>query len=235
MNLIVLPLSAYPHQMNYSPYSVLRGATILMFCIGLPISLILKRYSNRVEPLQNSKILIGHSTQVFLLIAFLLSCSSYSFASEAAKATFAGGCYWCMEEAFERVEGVTNVTSGFVGPVEAVEVTYDPTRIEYKGLLEAFWKNIDPADSEGQFCDRGFRYSSAIFFHSEQQRLAAEESKKEIAIRLKTEPVTPVVPAKEFKPVAEDQQDYYKKHGFQYKQYKIQCGRDRRLRSIWKK
>jgi peptide-methionine (S)-S-oxide reductase len=154
---------------------------------------------------------------------------------KTAKATFAGGCYWCVEEIFDELKGVVSATSGFAAPrVEAVEIMYEPDKISYEKLLDLFWKDIDPTDSQGQFCDRGAEYTSAIFYHDEQQKTLAEKSKAEIETILKQKVVTPILPAAKFTPVAAGQQDFYKKNKQQYKQYKIQCGRERRLRELWK-
>jgi peptide-methionine (S)-S-oxide reductase len=151
-----------------------------------------------------------------------------------AKATFAGGCYWCVEEVYDGLKGVISATSGFTGSrVEAVEIMYEPDKISYEQLLDLFWKNIDPTDSQGQFCDRGGQYTSAIFYHDEQQKTLAEKSKAEIETILKQKAVTPVLPAAKFTPVATSQQDFYKKNQQHYKQYKIQCGREQRLRELW--
>jgi peptide-methionine (S)-S-oxide reductase len=153
---------------------------------------------------------------------------------KTAKATFAGGCYWCVEEVYDGLKGVISATSGFAAPrVEAVEIMYEPDKISYEKLLELFWKNIDPTDSQGQFCDRGAEYTSAIFYHDEQQKTLAEKSKAKIEAILKQKVVTPILPAAKFTPVAAGQQDFYKKNKQQYKQYKIQCGRERRLRELW--
>jgi peptide-methionine (S)-S-oxide reductase len=125
-------------------------------------------------------------------------------------------------------------SSGSKGHVEVVEVQYDPSKIDYQKLLDVFWKNIDPTDPDGQFCDRGPQYRSAILYHDQQQKAEAEQSKQAIQQTLKENVVTPVIPAAEFKAAEENHQDYYKKSAFQYKQYKMRCGRDRRLRALWK-
>jgi len=153
---------------------------------------------------------------------------------KTAKATFAGGCYWCVEEVYDGLKGVISATSGFTtSRVEAVEIMYDPDKISYEKLLDLFWKNIDPTDSQGQFCDRGAQYTSAIFYHDEQQKTLAEKSKAAIETILKQKVVTPILPAAQFTPAKASQQDFYKKNKQQYKQYKIQCGREQRLRELW--
>ena len=176
-----------------------------------------------------------------IFVVFLLAFQIVSAQAKTAKATFAGGCYWCMEEPFDTLDGVLSTTTGFsrVGSsgqtvsVEAVEIVYDPEKISYEKLLEVFWKNIDPTNPDGQFCDRGPKYRSAIFYHNDRQKILAEESKFEIEKILNKQIVTPIFPAMQFAAVAESEQDFYKKNALRYKQYKIQCGRDRQLRELW--
>ena len=170
------------------------------------------------------------------------------------KATFAGGCFWCMEEAFEGVEGVVSVTSGYTGGrkpnpayeevsaggtghAEAVEILYDPAKVSYAKLLEAFWRNIDPTTPDRQFCDGGNQYRSAIFYQNETQKRLAEESKQAVekSKPFKDSIVTQIVPASAFY-VAEDyHQDFYKKNPIRYKFYKYNCGRAQRLEELWGK
>ena len=170
------------------------------------------------------------------------------------KATFAGGCFWCMEEAFEAVEGVVSVTSGYTGGrkpnpayeevsaggtghAEAVEILYDPAKVSYAKLLEAFWRNIDPTTPDRQFCDGGNQYRSAIFYQNETQKRLAEESKQAVekSKPFKDSIVTQIVPASAFY-VAEDyHQDFYKKNPIRYKFYKYNCGRAQRLEELWGK
>jgi peptide-methionine (S)-S-oxide reductase len=178
--------------------------------------------------------------RLILLIAILVSSFTLHAQNKTEKATFAGGCYWCMEEVFDKLDGVISTTSGFAaspqstGKAEAVEVTYDPEKISYQKLLEAFWKNIDPSNTEGQFCDRGPQYRSGIFYHNEQQKTQAEESKLETEkVLSKKKVVTPILPAGQFFPAPATEQDYYKNHAAQYKQYKMRCGRERRLHELW--
>ena len=169
-------------------------------------------------------------------------------------ATFAGGCFWCMEEAFEAVEGVVSVTSGYTGGrkpnpayeevsaggtghAEAVEILYDPAKVSYAKLLEAFWRNIDPTTPDRQFCDGGNQYRSAIFYQNETQKRLAEESKQAVekSKPFKDSIVTQIVPASAFY-VAEDyHQDFYKKNPIRYKFYKYNCGRAQRLEELWGK
>jgi peptide-methionine (S)-S-oxide reductase len=169
-----------------------------------------------------------------------------------AKATFAGGCFWCMEGPFDGVPGVISTTSGYTGGgrknptyeevstgttghAESLQVTYDPTRVTYGQLLDVFWHNVDPTDGAGQFCDRGSQYRTAIFYHDEEQHRLAEESKKEVQPLLKRPIVTQIVPATEFYPAEEYHQDYYKKNPLRYRFYRSGCGRDRRLEELWGK
>jgi len=168
------------------------------------------------------------------------------------KATFAGGCFWCMEPPFKKLEGVKDVVSGYTGGqkktptyeevssgstghVEAVQVIYDPSRITYRKLLDVFWRQIDPTDPGGQFVDRGAQYRSLIFYHSDEQKKSAEESKKELGKsgRFGKPIVTEIVPASEFYRAEEYHQDYYKKNPIRYKFYRFNSGRDQYLKKIW--
>ncbi|MBX3324498.1 MAG: peptide-methionine (S)-S-oxide reductase MsrA [Nitrospira sp.] len=177
-----------------------------------------------------------------------------SGASQIAKAYFAGGCFWCMEEAFEKVDGVVSVVSGYMGGTvtnptyeevsagrtghaESVEVTYDPTKVSYQKLLDAFWHNVDPLTPNAQFCDHGSQYRSAIFYSSEEEKRQAEESKSAIeqAKKFPAPIVTQLVPAATFYPAEGYHQDYYKKNPLRYKYYKYGCGRANRLEALWGK
>ncbi|MEQ8517089.1 MAG: peptide-methionine (S)-S-oxide reductase MsrA [Chromatocurvus sp.] len=179
-----------------------------------------------------------------LITAALLLASA---ALHAATADFAGGCFWCMEADFEKKAGVSNVVSGFTGGTlknptysgnhkghyEAVRVTYDPDEVSYEELLAHFWRNIDPFDNGGQFCDRGFSYRTAIFVADETQREAAQASLAKVAARFDREIATPVLAAGTFWPVEEYHQDYAEKNPLRYKYYRWGCGRDERLEEIW--
>jgi peptide-methionine (S)-S-oxide reductase len=168
------------------------------------------------------------------------------------KATFAGGCFWCMEPPFDHLEGVISTTAGYTGGnkknptyeevssgttghAESVQILYDPSRISYARLLDVFWHNIDPTVKNRQFCDEGNQYRSAIFYHSEEQRRLAEESKKalEAAGRFKGPIYTEIRPASEFYPAEEYHQKYYQKNPLRYKFYRFNCGRDARLKELW--
>ncbi len=171
---------------------------------------------------------------------------------QVSTAVFAGGCFWCVEEAFDGVEGVISTTSGYTGGhlpnptydqvarggtghYEAVRVTYDPETVSYRRLLETFWHNIDPTDAGGQFCDRGESYRAAIFHAGEAQKRLAEESRAELeqSRPFAGEIVTEILPASEFYPAEEYHQDYYTKNPLRYKYYKWSCGRSQRLEELW--
>jgi peptide-methionine (S)-S-oxide reductase len=175
-------------------------------------------------------------------------------AQQQATAIFAGGCFWCMEEAYEKVPGVLSVVSGYTGGhvknpsyeavssggtghAEAVRVTYDPARVSYEDLLRTFWTNIDPTTPNRQFCDVGEQYRAAIFVADDTQRRLAEGSKLEVdRTKTFTEPVvTEIRPAAEFYPAEDYHQDYYKKNPVRYKFYKYNCGRSDRLADLWGK
>lgn len=169
-----------------------------------------------------------------------------------AKAFFAGGCFWCMEEVFEKVAGVTSVTSGYMGGrvenpsyedvsrggtghAEAVEVLYDPVKVSYAKLLDAFWRNVDPVTPNAQFCDHGSQYRSVIFYQTDEQKGSAEESKRTIEQSKRfTQPiVTELALASKFYPAEDYHQDFYKKNPIRYKFYKYSCGRAQRLEELW--
>lgn len=192
-----------------------------------------------------------------LILAWILVAASTGLGAGAgplAKATLAGGCFWCMEEAFEGVEGVVSVTSGYTGGqkvnptyeevsaggtghAESIEILYDPARVSYARLLDIFWHNVDPTTPDRQFCDHGNQYRSAIFYHDETQKRLAEEAKRAIeqSKPFKGPIVTQVAPASTFYPAEEYHQDFYKKNPFRYKFYKYNCGRAQRLAELWGK
>jgi peptide-methionine (S)-S-oxide reductase len=179
---------------------------------------------------------------------------SLAESGEPAKAYFAGGCFWCMEEAFEKVDGVIAAVSGYMGGTvqnpsyeevssgrtghaESVEVLYDPSKVTYNQLLEAFWRNVDPITPNAQFCDHGTQYRAAIFYQNDQERRFAEESKQAIeqSKRFNQPVVTQVVMASQFYTAEEYHQDFYKKNPIRYKFYKYNCGRAQRLDELWGK
>ncbi len=191
-------------------------------------------------------------TKLFLLTFLLLFFTAVNSPAvdHEKTAIFAGGCFWCMEADFEKIPGIIDVVSGYTGGtsknpnysnysksghIEAVRIEYQPSLISYMQLLEIFWMNIDPTDKDGQFCDRGHGYSSAVFFLTEEQKKLALESKSLIEQSgiLKDLVKTPVLEAKEFY-IAEDyHQDYYKKNKIRYHYYRFRCGRDKRLEELW--
>jgi peptide-methionine (S)-S-oxide reductase len=168
------------------------------------------------------------------------------------KATFAGGCFWCMEAPFDKLEGVKSVTAGYTGGqkknptyeevsagttghAEAVQIIYDPARVSYSKLLDVFWRNIDPLAKDRQFCDTGNQYRSSVFYHNEDQKRRAEQSKKTLEQSKKIGgPIhTEIVAATEFYPAEEYHQHYYKKNPIRYNFYRFGCGRDERLKELW--
>lgn len=171
---------------------------------------------------------------------------------EFKKATFAGGCFWCMEKPFESLDGVMSVTTGYLGGetenpdyqnyaggghIEAVEIIYDPEKVSYPALLSVFWRQIDPTDPGGQFADRGRAYSTAVFYHDDAQRLHAERSRQEMDDQgvFKKPIVTPVLPVPVFYRAEGYHQNYYKRNPIRYKYYRKGSGRDRFLDSTWGK
>jgi peptide methionine sulfoxide reductase msrA/msrB len=190
---------------------------------------------------------------LFLLMLALTQAGTIR-AQDLEKATFAGGCFWCMEPPFEKLEGVKEVISGYTGGhkknptyeevssgttghVEAVEVIYDPKKVSYEKLLDVFWHQINPTDAGGQFVDRGSSYRSGIFYHDETQKKLAEESKKKLGEsgRFDKTIVTEIQPAGPFYRAEEYHQDYYNKNPIRYKFYRYNSGRDRYLESVWGK
>jgi peptide-methionine (S)-S-oxide reductase len=169
-----------------------------------------------------------------------------------ATATFAGGCFWCLETAFEGVPGIRVATSGYCGGIdkrptyeevgsgrtghaESVQIIFDPRVVSYAWVLERFWHNIDPFSAEGQFCDRGHQYRSAIFVHDDGQRRLALKSKAQIEARFGKKVVTEIASYREFWPAEGYHQDFYRKDPERYHSYREGCGRDRRLRELWGK
>lgn len=201
-----------------------------------------------------TKRISGWMTALALAGALLTLMATQATAEETqhAKATFAGGCFWCVEEAFEKVSGVISATSGFTGGnvdnptyrqvtsgqtghAEAVEVIYDPAQITYEQLLDVFWRNVDPTVVDRQFCDFGDQYRTAIFVHGDEQMRLAEASKKALE---ESKPfadpiVTPIVAASTFYAAEDYHQDYYKRNPLRYKYYKWNCGRAQRLEELW--
>jgi peptide-methionine (S)-S-oxide reductase len=188
----------------------------------------------------------------FLTVTFLLliPCAHVQAASE--KATFAGGCFWCMEAPFDKLPGVMSVTPGYTGSslknptyqqvsaggtghAEAVQIVFDPAKTSYSKLLDIFWRNIDPTVKDRQFCDTGNQYRSAIFYQGEEQHRTALQSRNALEKNkpFKEAIVTEITPASEFYPAEEYHQHYYKKNPLRYNYYRSSCGRDRRLKELW--
>ena len=194
--------------------------------------------------------------RILTTIIFLFATSTSSFAADTNAehkiATFAGGCFWCLESDMDKVDGVIKTISGYMGGhlknpsykqvsagisghTEVVQITYDPQRVTYQQLLKKFWLNIDPTVKDRQFCDRGSQYRSAIFYHDQSQKSAAEKSFAELE---KNKPFagqiyTELNPAQTFYAAEEYHQDYYKKNPVRYNYYRYSCGRDNRLEEIW--
>ena len=187
-----------------------------------------------------------------LILVLSLVAALPAYAQKTEKATFAGGCFWCTEEAFEKVPGVTGavsgymggklknptynqVSSGMTGHTEVVEVTFDPAKVSYDKLLDVFWVNHDPTVKDRQFCDAGSMYRPEIFYHSDEQKRLAEASKAkwEKQKPFRQPLLTPITKASEFWPAEDYHQDYYKKNALQYKFYVTGCGRYTRLDSLW--
>jgi peptide-methionine (S)-S-oxide reductase len=191
-------------------------------------------------------------SQVLRGFLLLIALGAPALAAGNETAVFAGGCFWCEETAFEGVPGVVSVVSGYMGGTvvnptydevsagrtghaESVEVTFDPRTISYEKLLEIFWHNVDPTQKDGQFCDRGTQYRSAIFYRGDAQKRAAEASKAKLEAdpRFRGKIATQIVAATTFYPAEEYHQDYYRKNPARYQQYRQGCGRDARLKEIW--
>lgn len=188
------------------------------------------------------------SKRVLIMAIMMLSISTQAF---AAKTILAGGCFWCMESDFEKLDGVSDVISGFTGGTlenpsyngnheghyEAVEITYDPQKLGYQQLLDYYWVHIDPFDDGGQFCDRGHSYRAAIFVANEEEKSIAEKSRQKVQAMFSNQKiVTPILPATTFWPIQGDEsyhQDYYKNNPVRYKYYRWRCGRDQRLKEVW--
>lgn len=186
------------------------------------------------------------------LMVLLLSQGLAAQTGSSAVAIFAGGCFWCTEADFDKVPGVLATTSGYIGGsvaaptyeqvsagntghIEAVQVTFDPTRVSYQDLLEAFWPSIDPLDGGGQFCDRGEQYRSAIFWLDRDQQEQAQASLNALQAsgRLKGNIATLLLPAGRFWPAEAYHQDYASRNPLRYRYYRSRCGRDARLHAVW--
>jgi peptide-methionine (S)-S-oxide reductase len=182
--------------------------------------------------------------------AALGACDTSTAQGRTETAVFAGGCFWCTEADFEKMPGVVSAVSGYTGGrsanptyktvtqgdtghFEAVKVTYDPTKVSYSVLVDRFWPTIDPTDPDGQFCDKGSSYRTAVFVSTPAQRAAATASRDRAARRLGQRIVTPIVDAARFWPAEAYHQDYAKKNPLRYNVYRSGCGRDARLKALW--
>jgi len=187
---------------------------------------------------------------------FSIASSSAVYADDSLNknalktATFAGGCFWCMEPPFDQLNGVISTTSGYTsgfkdnptyrevssgstGHTEAIQIKYDPDKVSYQELLAVFWRNIDPIAVDRQFCDKGSQYRSGIYYHDEAQKIEAEKSLQAIQKQLEGKIATEIVAASTFYPAEEYHQDYYLKNPVRYKFYRYRCGRDQRLEELW--
>ena len=220
---------------------------------------VLSRYQNTIDLWDIEMRLaraFGYQTLFFIFI-ILVSVSSMAFAgdpqSKPAKsesAIFAGGCFWCMEPPFDKLDGVVSTTSGYIGGhqkdptykqvsagvtghTEAVEIVFDPDKVSYEKLLEVFWLNIDPLNARGQFCDFGTQYRTGIFYLDDEQRKYAEKSREKVIEKLGKPVVTEITAATKFYPAEGYHQNYYQVNPVRYNYYRWSCGRDRRLKELW--
>jgi len=191
--------------------------------------------------------------RILFVFLFFLAGTAQS-QTTLSTATFAGGCFWCMEPPYDEIPGVISTTSGYIGGqkknptyeevssgrtghTEAVQVVYDPKKVSYQKLLDVFWMNIDPTTPNAQFCDHGSQYRSGIFYHNEEQMRLALASRDQIerTKRFREPIVTEITKAATFYPAEDYHQDYYKKNPLRYKFYRANCGRDQRLEQLWGK
>jgi peptide-methionine (S)-S-oxide reductase len=204
------------------------------------------------HPFRFPRALLAGAAVALLAVAAAFAQAPKAPAAGTAVATFAGGCFWCMEPPYDKLPGVISTTSGYMGGsvknptyeavssggtghAEVVQVVYDPAKVSYEKLLDVFWHNVDPTVKDRQFCDVGSQYRTAVFVHTDEQRKTAEASKAALE---KTKPfkdpiVTPVVAAGEFWPAEDYHQDYYVKNPVRYTYYRTGCGRDARLKALW--
>ena len=187
-------------------------------------------------------------TAAFLAALVLAFGAPGTRAAETKTAIFAGGCFWCVEDAFDAVDGVTETVSGYAGGTkpnpnygdhegyyEALKITYDPAKVTYAKLLDHFWRNIDPFDPKGQFCDKGNAYRTAVFVGDDEEKALAETTKEEIAKRFNKTVATEIKPVTTFTAAEDYHQDYHNQNPVSYKYYKWGCGRAQRLEEIWGK
>jgi len=188
----------------------------------------------------------------FGFICMMFVMPTMTFAGTMEKATFAGGCFWCMEHPFDELDGVVSTTSGYVGGfkknptyqqvsagktghTEAVQVVFDPEKVSYETLLNVYWRNTDPTTANRQFCDIGSQYRPGIFYADEAQKKLAEASKEQLQKNKPFEQkiVTEISPVGEFWAAESYHQDYYLKNPLRYRFYRYNCGRDKRLQQLW--
>jgi peptide-methionine (S)-S-oxide reductase len=196
------------------------------------------------------------ATGILLSLAIIAGATAQPATQSAppatALATFAGGCFWCTEADFDKVDGVVSTTSGYIGGMvvnptyeqvvtgrtghtEAVEIAFDPAKVTYEQLIEVFWRNHDPLAKDRQFCDRGNQYRPGIFYHSDEQRNLAEATRDKHQARFKQPIQTEITAATTFYHAENYHQDYYKKNPVRYQFYRLNCGRDARLEALWGK
>jgi peptide-methionine (S)-S-oxide reductase len=193
----------------------------------------------------------GRRAATFLALALALLAGLPVAAQEGSEtAVFAGGCFWCMEQPFDELEGVISTTSGYAGGhvanptygevtaggtghAEVVRITFDPDLVSYEELLHVFWRNVDPFDAGGQFCDRGASYRTGIFVDSREQAVAARRSKRGLSRRFGRAIVTQIEELEAFYPAEDYHQDYYRRNPLRYRFYRTSCGRDARLEAVW--
>lgn len=191
----------------------------------------------------------------FLCLSFLIISYNevYAQPNKTDVATFAGGCFWCTQSDFDKLKGVVKTTAGYTGGdlinpnyhqvsnggtghYESVQIIYDPLIVSYQQLLNYFWHNIDPTNANGQFCDKGAQYQAVIFYHNEDQKRLAIESKEQLIKQgYFNKVVTQILPAKTFYPAEDYHQKYYQKNPVRYHFYRYTCGRDQRLQELWGK
>ncbi|NJM34080.1 MAG: peptide-methionine (S)-S-oxide reductase MsrA [Rhodomicrobium sp.] len=190
--------------------------------------------------------------RILAALAIIAALTAGAASAQTATAIFAGGCFWCMEPPFDKTDGVISTTSGYAGGektdptyeevsaggtghIETVKIEYDPAKVSYEKLLDIYWRNVDPFDASGQFCDKGQHYRSAIFYGNETEKALAEASKKRVAEKFGKAVETLILPASKFYPAEDYHQDYYQKNPLHYKFYRYGCGRDARLEAVWGK
>jgi peptide-methionine (S)-S-oxide reductase len=198
---------------------------------------------------------MGRSLSIVAMLVAVASGVALAQSSQPrqATATFAGGCFWCVEADFDKVAGVISTTSGYIGGkvenptynqvvsgttghTEAVEIVFDPSKVSYQKLLDVFWRNHDPLAKNRQFCDSGEQYRAGVFYHDDEQKRLAEETKKAVQTKFAPRAVhTEVTRASTFYKAEDYHQDYYEKNPVRYKFYRFNCGRDQRLEELWGK